>query len=159
MTPRRFQFGLIFVLLAAGSGLWADETAETAEVATAEATARPETAAVGQESAAPQPDCSPAESLDGQPLFEVALDTPESADMSGCTASYACVHGGSVSCSGPTGTCTSSGQGCGVVVCNGVATFCPGACNGNDWSCASFCYQTYGSMDGYCDLTRCCVCL
>ena len=96
---------------------------------------------------------------EGLPFLPNALEAPPRENTAGCSASYACVHGGSVNCSAPVGTCTSSGQGCGVVVCNGTATFCPGACNGNPWSCASFCYSTYGSMDGYCDSLKCCVCL
>lgn len=160
MIPRRFLFGVLLVSLAAGSGLWAEEPTErTAEAATAEEATR-ETSAAGRETAAPGPACSPAGSLNGQPRFvNAALGDSEKTDtLGGCTANYACVHGGSVSCTG-TNECISSGQGCGLVVCDGEATFCPGACNGNDWSCVRFCRENYDSEDGYCDLTRCCVCL
>lgn len=158
MTPRRVLFGLIVLTLATGSGLWADGTAEGTAVVAGEATAPVETAAAGPETVPLDPACAPAGALDDQPLAGIALENPEP-ELLGCSAWYPCVHGGSVSCSSPNGTCISSGQGCGLVVCNGAATFCAGACNGNDWSCARFCHDTYGSTDGYCDLTKCCVCL
>jgi hypothetical protein len=74
----------------------------------------------------------------------------------GCSASYNCVHGTTVSCSSPlVGTCTSSGARCGVVTCQGQSTFCPGYCAG-DHHCASFC--GWDDPASYCDDYGCCVC-
>ena len=82
------------------------------------------------------------------------LPTPTPAQL-GCYASYNCVHGTIVECSSPlVGTCTSSGQGCGVVVCNGQTTWCPGRCTG-DHHCAVWCDF---SPDAHCDDYGCCVC-
>jgi len=90
--------------------------------------------------------------------FEEFLEDPIKVALSGCTASYNCIHGGTVSCSSPlAGTCTSSGQRCGRVTCNGQTTWCAGACQ-HAFHCASFCNQQ-GSTDGYCDSFGCCVCL
>ena len=36
---------------------------------------------------------------------------------------------------------------------------CPTTTCHTNWNCATFCYTTYGSMDGYCDSYGCCVCL
>lgn len=75
----------------------------------------------------------------------------------GCSASYNCVHGTIVGCNSPlVGTCISSGAGCGMVSCNGVATWCPGRCAG-DHHCANFC--GWDKPDSYCDDFGCCVCV
>ena len=149
MRHQPFLFLCVVVCLAAGPCLWAAE--EAVEGIRDEAPA-----AVDQETVAPRP-AGPQLFM---PSFESIVDAVVEEELMGCTAWYPCVHGGSVSCSAPTGTCTSSGQGCGLVNCNGNVTYCPGGCN-TDWSCARFCYETYGSMDGYCPTTpsKCCVCL
>lgn len=153
MAKKTFLFFLfVTCLLAAGPALLADEAPE----------APPQAPEAAPEPSVDVPEPTTAKKQEGYPLFENVLESELNKmkqEVSGCTASYPCVHGGSVNCSAPTGTCTSSGQGCGLVICNGNSTFCPGACNGNDWSCATFCYTTYGSMDGYCDSLKCCVCL
>jgi hypothetical protein len=77
--------------------------------------------------------------------------------QSGCSAMYYCIHGGTVSCNSPlAGTCISSGAGCGMVSCNGTATWCPGRCIGSH-HCASFC--GWDKPDSYCDDFGCCVCV
>lgn len=87
--------------------------------------------------------------------------TPEPLFLAdGCTAEQFCIHTPpvSVSCSGPPGTtCSSSWGGCGQVTCNGVTTRCPGYCVG-DHHCFNFCWNTYGSLDGFCNF-GCCECL
>lgn len=85
-------------------------------------------------------------------------DAEEPLFLTGCTATYNCVHGGTVQCNSPTpGTCTSSGFRCGVVTCNDVSTFCPGACI-SAHHCFEFCLSQ-GSTDGGCDQFGCCFCL
>ena len=175
MARKNFLFTCILLCLVGGPYLWADAEASveetkipeaelTEKIAQVEGTvgvAMTVTAAGDVEEAGaplPSPATPPAERSEvGIQLFENLLEAPTQ-PLAGCSAWYPCVHGGSVSCSAPTGTCISSGQGCGLVDCNGNTTFCPGGCN-TDWSCATFCYTTYGSMDGYCDSLKCCVCL
>jgi hypothetical protein len=94
----------------------------------------------------------------GQAAAQLPWQQPNAIEVqAGCTATYGCVHGTIVSCSSPTvGTCTSSGVGCGVVVCDGVATWCPGRCHGSH-HCASFC--GWNRPESYCDDYGCCVCV
>ena len=100
--------------------------------------------------AEPEPACA-----QEQAALPWLLPTPTPAQTLGCEASYNCVHGTTVSCSSPlVGTCTSSGQGCGVVVCNGQTTWCPGRCTG-DHHCAVWCGFTPNAS---CDEFGCCVC-
>lgn len=142
MVRKPLLFLAILVCLIAGPQLWAEETA----------------ANTNQKAATPDSVSAPSveSPLCLEPLGE-ALDDPAKVDMAGCTAWYPCVHGGSVSCSAPTGTCISSGQGCGAVSCNGNVTFCPGNCISH-FGCARFCHDNYGSEDGFCDSFGCCVC-
>jgi hypothetical protein len=110
----------------------------------------------------PAPDAAPAPAVQAQEpaplpsLEELLLPEPQAA--SGCTAEIFCQHGGSVSCSSSVGgTCSSSWGGCGQVTCNGTTTRCDGYCVG-DHHCWSFCEETYGSFDFYCN-SGCCECL
>ena len=165
MSQKSFLFIFLSICLAAVPCLGAEDTAvETMAQTPAQAPVQTTAQSPGvaptadqvseseKDVSSPSSDTSPV-----LPFLENLLEDP-TVDMAGCSAWYPCVHGGSVSCSSPTGTCISSGQGCGLVVCNGQSTFCPGACN-TDWNCAQFCHFTYGSTDGYCSSTKCCVCL
>lgn len=100
------------------------------------------------------------EVVDFAPVADTAgkLDPLHGAEQRlGCTASYNCVHGTIVSCSSPLiGTCESSGQHCGRVTCNGVTTWCPGACYFAH-HCIRFC-DPFEYPNSYCDNTDCCVC-
>lgn len=125
-------------------------------VATAEA------AGAGATDAAAAADGPNASAAPEQPAALPAVEPPLAplflAD--GCTAEQICVHQppATVSCSGPPGTtCSSSWGGCGQVTCAGVTTRCPGNCVG-DHHCFNFCWNTYGSLDGYCYF-GCCECL
>ena len=94
------------------------------------------------------------------PDGDVAVgEMPEPTNMSGCSAWYPCIHGGSVSCTGATNTsCSSSGGGCGSVTCDGETTFCPGRCR--TWlpiECESFC-PSIGKEPVGCDEFGCCIC-
>lgn len=140
MSPKIFLTLCILACIWAAPHLQAETTAESAE-ATAPAAA--------QQTAVEEPACLPP--LDG------LLGDGLKVETAGCTASYNCVHGGTVQCSAPFGTCTSIGQRCGGVTCDGVTTWCPGACM-HAFNCATFCHQTYGSTDGDCDEFGCCVC-
>jgi hypothetical protein len=120
------------------------------------------TAAAVQPAAALASATAPAPPAPRQPAATPAVEPPLEplflAD--GCTAEQICVHQppATVSCSGPPGTsCSSSWQGCGLVTCNGVTTRCPGSCVG-DHHCFNFCWNTYGSLDGFCNF-GCCQCL
>ena len=74
---------------------------------------------------------------------------------SGCTATANCFHGGSVTCSSPTGTCTVSYAQCGWVQCgNDPAVRCPGSCV-HDWHCFTFCG---GDEQAFCAFDKCCEC-
>ena len=144
---RLFAFSLISaLLLLVGPALWAD--------AGLDAPAGPavDTAAETGEQA-PRP-LLPRTAL--VPSLDEALDDHDKT-FSSCSATYPCVHGGSVNCSAPTGTCSSSGARCGSVTCNGTMTACPGTCM-HAFNCANFCYTNYGSTDGDCDSFGCCVC-
>lgn len=154
MTRKHFLFTFILLCLVASPCLFATADATAAGESLEAAPTQVEPTADAQEATASPPTKTPPT----LPFIENLLEeAPQKNNVAGCTAWYPCVHGGSVSCSGPTGTCTSSGQGCGLVQCNGQASFCPGACQ-TDWNCATFCYTTYGSTDGYCDSLKCCVC-
>lgn len=146
MTQKLFMFLCIFVCLVAGPQWLAEETGPENLSGTARA--------ADQESVAAEPDLTPKQLPQS---FDEFLNGLETSDLVGCSASYNCVHGGSVSCSAPTGTCTSSGQRCGRVTCNGTTTWCAGACL-HAFNCANFCYTNYGSTDGDCDSFGCCVC-
>lgn len=146
MTRKFFMFLCIFVCLVAGPQWLAEESAAGILPGAA--------GAVEQESVAAESDFAPKQLPQS---FEEILNGPEKVEMAGCSASYNCVHGGSVNCSAPTGTCTSSGQRCGRVTCNGTTTWCAGACQ-HAFNCANFCYTNYGSTDGDCDSFGCCVC-
>lgn len=94
------------------------------------------------------------------PVGDSAVGTvPEPTNLSGCSASYICVHGGTVSCTGQVnGTCFASGGGCGWVSCDGEATVCPGRCR--PWlpiECWSFC-PSIGKDPVGCDEFGCCIC-
>lgn len=141
MTHKTLLFLCILACLWTAPHLSAATAAEVAEATTPTATQQPS-------GDGPSACLSP---LDG------LLDDPLRVEKAGCEASYNCVHGGTVYCSAPFGTCTSIGQRCGGVTCDGVTTWCPGACQ-HAFNCATFCHQTYGSTDGDCDEFGCCVC-
>ncbi len=145
MTWKTFLFLCVLVCWVAGPAWGAEEaTEETPAVATTTASVQ-QIAASGE--LQPLPDAC-----------EEILNDPLKTDKAGCTASYNCVHGGTVECSSNNiGTCISTGQRCGGVSCDGVTTWCPGACQ-HAFNCATFCHQTYGSTDGTCDEFGCCVC-
>jgi hypothetical protein len=74
---------------------------------------------------------------------------------SGCTATVNCFHGGSVSCSSPTGSCTVSYAQCGWVQCGSdPAVRCAGSCV-TDIHCASFCNW---NPEAFCAFDKCCEC-
>jgi hypothetical protein len=132
------------------AGLSAHSAALLAETPAAEpAPAKVEAGAAPESATAPSPSACAGE----QASLPWLLPTPTPAQ--GCYAEYNCVHGTTVSCSSPmVGTCTSSGQGCGVVVCNGQTNWCPGRCIG-DHHCATYCdFSPNASCDDY----GCCVC-
>lgn len=137
MTKKLGAFLFIAVCLMTAPYLSATETAQAPSVPAVEAAGAPEA------NAPPAAAC----------LDEYLAD-PQKVEAAGCSASYFCVHGGTVECTSPlAGTCTSSGQHCGRVTCNGQTTWCAGACY-FDHHCASFC----GGFGGYCDQFDCCVC-
>ena len=143
-------FGLL-ICLAIAPSMVASEAA--LEPVSQEVAPNPEGAVVSEPGAA-----SPVVTRQLPRSFEEFLaEATRGPEAAGCSAWYPCVHGGSVSCSAPTGTCTSSGQRCGRVTCNGQTTWCPGACQ-HAFNCATFCYQNYGSSDGDCDSFGCCIC-
>lgn len=99
----------------------------------------------------------PATVVDFDPAAAPAIGEGEAQPMIGCTASYNCVHGTIVSCSGPVnGTCSASGGGCGSVTCGGQTTWCPGRCAG-DHHCLNFC--GWENLNSYCDWAGCCECV
>lgn len=146
MTRKSFIFLCIVVCLVAGPQWLAEEEATE--------TVPEMAAAADQEAIAAAPAPAPRQL---PPSFEEVLNGLVKTEAAGCSASYNCVHGGSVNCSAPTGTCTSTGQRCGGVTCNGTTTWCAGACL-HAFNCANFCYTNYGSTDGDCDSFGCCVC-
>lgn len=135
--------GCLIVLLLASFPAFAEDAVPAAEPSAAEAAG-----ALADAAATPEK-CGQAQLPWQQPdAVEVQL---------GCSASYNCVHGTIVGCSSPlVGTCISSGAGCGMVSCNGVATWCPGRCAGSH-HCANFC--GWDKPDSYCDDFGCCVCV
>lgn len=116
------------------------------------ATAAPALAAPAPAQAeAPAPGCDPP--ADALPWRQPSVI--ETTGGSGCKASWICVHGGTVSCSHPTGRCSASGAGCGQVICAGAITRCPGYCVG-DQHCYNFCGGS-SSPNSFCD-NGCCNC-
>jgi hypothetical protein len=98
---------------------------------------------------------APGKVVDFDPTAAPAIGEGEAQPMIGCTASYNCVHGTIVTCSGPVnGTCSATGAHCGGVTCGGVTTWCPGACYA-DHHCLRFCGF---DPDMFCDDFDCCEC-
>jgi len=61
--------------------------------------------------------------------FVVTNPFEQAFEAIGCTASYNCVHGTILSCTGSVnGACIASGAHCGAVTCDGNTTRCPGFC-------------------------------